>query len=233
MSVPSASYPPGILIEAYLIKVDHVPRNKTDHIHFGQDTTVTQDCTFLCQRPLELLDNIPSLIVLRKPNYCIEQEQAGNDSQIDPVLQTGSQYKRQLQVKSARNGLVSTGMSLDRNRLEVYEPRLTSMTHWIGPTKNMRNVLIWLRFSSFITFHPYFFLLEINSASSKPRLGDVSSRILGTGLASPTVGILSSMESSSSSSDSSEASSASKSSTASVFEGIASSSSGESWARAS
>lgn len=83
--------------ETYLIQVDDVPGNETDHFHFGQDTTVAQGCTLLCQRPLEFVDNIPSLIVLNKANYCIEQEQAGNDSQIDPVLQACSQYKRQLQ----------------------------------------------------------------------------------------------------------------------------------------
>ena len=78
--------------------MDNVPRNEAGHIHFGQDPTVAQDCTFLCQRPLEFLDNVPSLIVLDKANDCIEQEQAGNDSQIDPVLQARSQYKRQLQM---------------------------------------------------------------------------------------------------------------------------------------
>ena len=141
-----------------------------------------------------------------------------------PAASTNANYKSHVSQKPAR---------LDRNRLKVYEPRLTSITHWMGPTKNIRNVFTWLRFSSFITFHPYFFLLERISASSKPRLGDVSSSTPGTALASPTVGILSSMDSSSSSSDSSEASSASKSSTASVFVGTASSSSGESWASAS
>ena len=85
-------------IGTYLIEVDNVPRNEAGHIHFGQDPAVAQDSTFLCQRLLEFLDNVPSLIVLDKANNCIEQEQAGNDSQIDPVSQARSQYKRQLQT---------------------------------------------------------------------------------------------------------------------------------------
>ena len=83
--------------ELYLINVDDVPRNKAGYIHFGQYPAVAQDCTFLCQRLLEFLDNVPSLIVLNEANNCIEQKQAGNDSQVDPVLQARSQYKRQLQ----------------------------------------------------------------------------------------------------------------------------------------
>ena len=81
----------------YLIKLDDVPRNKVDYFHFGHDTTVPQDCTFLCQRSLEFLDNVASLIVLKEANDCIEQEQAGNDTQVDPVLQTRSQHERQLE----------------------------------------------------------------------------------------------------------------------------------------
>lgn len=77
--------------------MDDVPRNKAGHIHFGQYPAVAQDCTFLCQRLLEFLDNVPSLIVLNEANNCIEQKQAGNDSEVDPVLQARSQYKRQLQ----------------------------------------------------------------------------------------------------------------------------------------
>ena len=84
-------------IGTYLIKVDNVPWDETDHIHVGQNTTVAYDYTLLCQRLLEFGDNIPSLVVLNKANNCIEQEQAGNDSQVDPVLQACSQYECQLQ----------------------------------------------------------------------------------------------------------------------------------------
>ena len=100
----------------YLIKVDDVPRNETGHIHFGQNPTVAQDCTFLCQRLLEFLDNIPSLKVLNKANNCIEQEQAGNDSEIDPVLQARSQYKRQLQKPCQ---LVTDSSPGDETRREI------------------------------------------------------------------------------------------------------------------
>lgn len=98
MSVPSAFDPLGSeCIETYLIKVDNVPRNEANHLHFGQNPAVTQDYTFLCQGPLEFMHNVPSLIVLNEANNCIEQEQAGNYSQIDPILQAGSQYESQLQ----------------------------------------------------------------------------------------------------------------------------------------
>lgn len=60
----------------YLIKLDDVPRNK---------------------RILEFLDNVASLIVLKEANDRIEQKQAGNDTQIDPVLQGRSQHERQLE----------------------------------------------------------------------------------------------------------------------------------------
>lgn len=73
---------------------------------------------------LEYFDDIPSLIVLNETNNCIEQEQAGNDSQIDPVSQSSSQYKRQLsrscQLKTdssrgykLRRETGSRGMDLD------------------------------------------------------------------------------------------------------------------------
>ena len=83
-------------IGTYLIKVDNVPWDETDHIHFGQNS-VAQDYTSLCQRLLEFVDNIPSLVVLNEANNCIKQEQAGDDSQVDPVLQACSQYECQLQ----------------------------------------------------------------------------------------------------------------------------------------
>ena len=83
-------------IETYLFKADDVPWNEGDRIHFGHNPTVAQDCTCPCKRSLELFDDTPSLVVLNKANNCVEQEQASNDPQIDPVLQSGSQYKRQL-----------------------------------------------------------------------------------------------------------------------------------------
>ena len=84
-----------------------------DYFHFSQGTPIPQDCTFLCQRILEFLDNVARLIVLKEANDCIEQEQAGNDTQVDPVLQARSQHECQLK-ESCQPKLI--GMKVDEPR---------------------------------------------------------------------------------------------------------------------
>jgi hypothetical protein len=55
-----------------------------------KETTVTEDNGLESQSLLQLIDNGTSLVFLDETDKGVEQEQRTDDTEIDPILETGS-----------------------------------------------------------------------------------------------------------------------------------------------
>jgi hypothetical protein len=76
--------------EIYLFDLKDITRDDFGSFNF-EETAITEDNGFQGKCLLQFIDNRAGLEFLDETDTSVEQEQGANDTEIDPILKTGSE----------------------------------------------------------------------------------------------------------------------------------------------
>ena len=77
-------------MKSYLLELENITGDDLRSINL-EETAITEDNSLKSQSLLQFIDNRTSLVFLDETNTSVEQEETANNTEIDPILKTGSQ----------------------------------------------------------------------------------------------------------------------------------------------
>ena len=121
--------------KTYFLNLQNITRDNLWGLDF-EKATITENDSLESQSLLELVDDRSGLVFLDEADGSVQQQKGADNSEVDPVLKTGSENSSSLALL-----LVTCTQTARYQRPQLrtsggYQPLvLTSMTNWMGPTK--------------------------------------------------------------------------------------------------